>query len=31
MAGAALVPFGGQVVKVNELAQPPPGSIAVGE
>jgi uncharacterized membrane protein YccF (DUF307 family) len=30
MAGAALVPFGRQVVKLDELAQPPPGAIAIG-
>jgi hypothetical protein len=30
MAGAALVPFGQQVVKLEELAQPP-GAIMVGE
>jgi uncharacterized membrane protein YccF (DUF307 family) len=27
MAGAALVPFGRQIVKLNELAQPQPGAI----
>jgi uncharacterized membrane protein YccF (DUF307 family) len=31
MAGAALVPFGRQIVKLDELAQPPPGAIAIGE
>jgi uncharacterized membrane protein YccF (DUF307 family) len=31
MAGAALVPFGRQIVKLNELVQPPPGSSAIGE
>jgi uncharacterized membrane protein YccF (DUF307 family) len=31
MAGAALVPFGRQVVRLDELAQPPPDSIAIGE
>jgi uncharacterized membrane protein YccF (DUF307 family) len=31
MAAAALVPFGRQIVKLDELAQPPPGAIAIGE
>jgi uncharacterized membrane protein YccF (DUF307 family) len=31
MAGAALVPFGRQVVKLDELAQPPPDAIAIGD
>jgi uncharacterized membrane protein YccF (DUF307 family) len=31
MAGAALVPFGRQIVKLEELAQPPPAAIAIGE
>jgi uncharacterized membrane protein YccF (DUF307 family) len=29
-AGAALVPFGREVVKLNELAQPPADAIAIG-
>jgi uncharacterized membrane protein YccF (DUF307 family) len=29
MAGAALVPFGRQVVKLEELAEPPQGAIAI--
>jgi len=31
MAGAALVPFGRQIVELDELAQPPPNAIAIGE
>jgi uncharacterized membrane protein YccF (DUF307 family) len=31
MAGAALVPFGRQVVRLDELAQLPPDAIAIGE
>jgi uncharacterized membrane protein YccF (DUF307 family) len=31
MAGAALVPFGRQIVKLEELGQPSPGAIAFGE
>jgi hypothetical protein len=31
MAGAALVPFGRQVVRLDDLAQPPPDAIAIGE
>ena len=31
MAAAALVPFGRQIVKLDELAQRPPGAIAIGE
>jgi uncharacterized membrane protein YccF (DUF307 family) len=31
MAGAALVPFGRQVVKLTDLAQRPPGAIAIGD
>ncbi len=32
MAGAALVPFGRQLVKLEELAQPPPpAAIAIGD
>lgn len=31
MAGAALVPFGRQVVKLDELAQPASGAIAIGQ
>jgi uncharacterized membrane protein YccF (DUF307 family) len=31
MAAAALVPFGRQIVKLDEPAQPPPGAIAIGE
>ena len=30
MAGAALVPFGRQVVRLDELAQPPAEAIAIG-
>jgi uncharacterized membrane protein YccF (DUF307 family) len=29
MAGAALVPFGKQIVRTTDLAQPPPGAITV--
>jgi uncharacterized membrane protein YccF (DUF307 family) len=29
MAGAALVPFGKQIVRTADLAQPPPGAITV--
>lgn len=31
MAGAALVPFGREVVRLEELAQPPPDAIAIGD
>jgi hypothetical protein len=27
---AALVPFGREIVKLEEVAQPPPGAIAIG-
>ena len=30
MAGAALVPFGKQMVQLSELAGPPEGAIVVG-
>jgi uncharacterized membrane protein YccF (DUF307 family) len=30
MAGAALAPFGREVVNINDLTQPPAGSISVG-
>jgi uncharacterized membrane protein YccF (DUF307 family) len=30
MAGAALVPFGKEIVSLSSLATPPPGAIAVG-
>jgi uncharacterized membrane protein YccF (DUF307 family) len=30
MAGAALVPFGKEVVELTSLSQPPPGAIVVG-
>ena len=29
MAGAALVPFGKEIVRTGDLAQPPPGAIQV--
>lgn len=29
MAGAALVPFGKEIVSTTDLAEPPPGAIAV--
>jgi uncharacterized membrane protein YccF (DUF307 family) len=31
MAGAALVPFGKEIVRTTDLAQPPPGAITVSE
>ena len=31
MAGAALVPFGKEIVRTTDLAQPPPGAIAVSD
>jgi uncharacterized membrane protein YccF (DUF307 family) len=31
MAGAALVPFGRKIVKLEELAEPQPGAIAIGQ
>jgi uncharacterized membrane protein YccF (DUF307 family) len=31
MAGAALVPFGKEIVRTTDLAQPPPGTIAVSD
>jgi uncharacterized membrane protein YccF (DUF307 family) len=31
MAGAALVPFGKQIVRTTELARPPAGAITVGD
>lgn len=31
MAGAALVPFGKEVVRINDLVTLPPGAIAVPE
>jgi hypothetical protein len=30
MAGAAIVPFGRQIVKLEELGQPPPDASAIG-
>jgi uncharacterized membrane protein YccF (DUF307 family) len=31
MAGAALVPFGRKIVRLEELGRPPPDAIAIGE
>lgn len=31
MAGAALVPFGRTIVRLDELAEPQPGAIAIGK
>jgi uncharacterized membrane protein YccF (DUF307 family) len=31
MAGAALVPFGKEIVRTTDLAQPPPGAITVSD
>jgi uncharacterized membrane protein YccF (DUF307 family) len=31
MAGAALVPFGKEIVRTTDLAQPPPGAITLSE